>query len=218
MGASRRTSRRSGRTSVSPAPPPPTNAGLTFPAEILTPAEAKALVLAPSGRAPTGLRNRALIAILYGAGLRLTEALALKPSDVDLDGGTVRILHGKNDKPRTTAIRDGALGHIARWIDRRRELKIRGRILFCTLDGGDLGPRYVRAMITRAADRAGIDKRVHPHGLRHCYAVELERAGIPVATIQQMLGHSHLNTTATYLSRISPTDRLAAVRKLEPIL
>jgi site-specific recombinase XerD len=197
---------------------PPTNKGLTFPVEILTAAEARALVHAPSGRAPTGIRNRALIAVMYGGGLRLAEALALKPSDVDPDGGTVRVLHGKNDRPRTAAIRDGALGHVARWIDRRRELKIRGRILFCKLDGEELNPRYVRAMVSRAATRAGIEKRVHPHGLRHCYAVELERAGVPVATIQQMLGHAHLNTTAIYLSGISPTDRIAAVRNLEPVL
>lgn len=198
--------------------PPPTNAGRRFPSEILTQPEARALLYAPSSRAPTGLRNRALMAVMYGAGLRLAEALALKPSDVDHDSGHIRVLHGKGDKARTVAIREGALGHVTRWADKRRDLRIRGRVLLCTLDGKPLAQRYVRAMLNRAAQRAGIDKRVHPHGLRHAYAAELLQAGVPVTTIQQMLGHAHLNTTAIYLNHISPSAHLDLIRKLEPIL
>lgn len=195
------------------APPPPTNAGRTFPAEILTPAEARALVLASSSRAPTGLRNRALIAVMYGAGLRLAEALALKPSDVNYDAAEIRILHGKGDKARTAGIDDGALGHVARWADKRRDLRIRGRVLLCTLDGKPLSQRYVRAMMTRCAHRAGIDKRVHPHGLRHTHAAELEQTGFTSSEIQQQLGHASLNTTAVYLNHISPSARTAKIRK-----
>lgn len=192
--------------------PPPTNKGQKFPAEILTAAEARALVYAPSGRAPTGIRNRALIAAMYGAGLRLAEALALKPADVNYDAGEIRVLHGKGDKSRTVGIDDGALGHVARWAERRQALGIRGRVLLCKLDGGALDPRYVRAMLERAATQAGIDKRVHPHGLRHTHAVELEQGGFTASEIQQQLGHGSLNTTAIYLNHISPSARVAKVR------
>lgn len=191
---------------------PPTNAGQKFPAEILTATEARALLHAPSGRAPTGLRNRALIAVMYGAGLRLAEALALKPSDINQDAGEIRVLHGKGNKSRTCGIDDGTLGHVARWADRRTALGIRGRVLLCKLDGGELNPRYVRAMMERAARRAGIDKRVHPHGLRHTHAVELEQAGFTVSEIQEQLGHGSLATTAIYLKHHSPSARVAKIK------
>lgn len=192
-------------------PPPPTNKGLRFPPEILTPEEARALLYAPSGRAPTGIRNRALITVMYGAGLRLAEALALKPADVNLDACEIRVLHGKGDKARTAGIDKGAVVHLARWIDRRRTLGIRSRVLLCRLDGGPLDPRYVRAMLRRAATKAGIDKRVHPHGLRHTHAAELEREGFTATEIQHQLGHSSLHTTAGYLNHISPSARVAKV-------
>lgn len=192
---------------------PPTNRGRKFPAEVLTPEQARALVYAPSSRAPTGLRNRALIAVMYGAGLRLAEALALKPSDLDYDKGLVRVLHGKGDKARTVGIDEGAIGHVARWSDRRKGLGVKGRVLFCTLDGGPLAPRYVRAMLQRCADRAGIDKRVHPHGLRHTHAAELEQSGFTVSEIQHQLGHTSLNTTAVYLNHVSPSARVSKIHQ-----
>ncbi|MGC2652290.1 MAG: tyrosine-type recombinase/integrase [Mycobacterium sp.] len=192
---------------------PPTHRGMTFPAEILNPDEARRLLLAPSKRAPTGVRNRALIAVMYGAGLRVAETLALKPSDVDTDAASIRILHGKGDKARLAGIDEGALLHVARWIDTRRGLGIKGRVLFCTLNGTALSPRYVRAMLKRMADRVVIDKRVHPHGLRHTHAAELERDGLAVSAIQQQLGHRNLSTTAIYLNHISPTARIATIRE-----
>lgn len=195
-----------------PAPAPPTNAGQKFPPEILTPEEARTLLYTASTRAPTGLRNRGLIAVMYGAGLRLAEALALKPADVNHTVGEIRVLHGKGDKSRTVGIDDGALGHVVRWMDKRRALGIRGRVLFCTLDGGPVDPRYVRQMLQRYAERAGIEKRVHPHGLRHTHAAELEQNGFTSTEIQQQLGHSSLNTTAVYLNHISPSARVAKIR------
>jgi site-specific recombinase XerD len=198
--------------------PPPTNADIKFPPEILTAAEAKALLYTPSNRAPTGIRNRAAIALMYGAGLRLSEALALKPSDVNLDDATIRVLHGKGDEDRFAVIDDGALLHVARWIDTRRALKVKGRVLLCTLSGGPLSPRYVRAMLSRAAGKVGIEKRVHPHGLRHTHAVELERDGLTVTEIQNQLGHKHLNTTAVYLNHISPSVRIAKIRNRRSVL
>lgn len=198
-------------------PQPPTNAGIKRPVEILSATEVRALLYAPSSRAPTGLRNRALMAVMYGAGLRLAEALALKPSDINYDEGEVRVLCGKGQKDRNAGIDDGALGHVVRWVDRRKALGIRGRVLLCRLDGGPLDPRYVRAMMRRSAERAGIDKRVHPHGLRHTHAVELEQAGFTVSEIQDQLGHGSLNTTSIYLKHMSPSVRIAKIknRRLE---
>lgn len=199
-------------------PAPPTNAGKRFQPEVLTEDEARRLLHAPSGRAPTGQRNRALIAVMYGAGLRISEALALKPSDIDPERGEVRVLRGKGEKARTVGIDDGALWHVTRWIDTRKAMGIRGRVLMCTLEGGPLQPRYVRAMLARAAERAGVDKRVHPHGLRHTHAAELERGQHTVSEIQQQLGHTSLHTTATYLNHISPSERVAKIKARRSVL
>jgi site-specific recombinase XerD len=157
------------------------------------------------------MRNRALLAVLYGAGLRIGEALALKVSDIDVENGSIRILHGKGDTARFAGIDAGSLIHIVRWIEVRRARGIKTRHLFCTLNGDALQSSYVRPMIKRMALRAGIDKRVHPHALRHTHAVELEAGGFTVSEIQQQLGHVSLQTTQVYLNHIAPSKRIAKV-------
>lgn len=181
--------------------------------EILTPDEVKLLIKACSNRAPTGIRNRALIVVMYRGGLRVDEALSLFPKDLDLDEGTITILHGKGDRRRVVGIEPGALGIIARWLDRRRDLGLNGRRrLFCTLQGKPVSDRYVRAMMKRMADRTRIEKRVHPHALRHARAAELERAGVRVSVIQRILGHSSLATTQVYLNHLFPSEVIEAMR------
>ena len=149
---------------------PPPNKGHKYPAEPLTAEEVSLLLRGCSLRAPTGIRNRALIAVMYRAGLRVSEALALRPADVNTADGTLRVLHGKGDKARTVGLDSGALDAVARWADRRREYGFRNGPLFCTLDGGPLSAGYVRDMLKRQRAKAGIEKRVHPHGLRHTHA------------------------------------------------
>lgn len=194
------------------------HAGQTFPAEILTADEARKLLYSPSSRAPTGLRNRALIAVMYGAGLRVSEVLALKPSDVNVDDASIRVLHGKGNKARTVGIDQGALLHVVRWMDARTARGIRGRVLFCTLAGTPVCARYVRAMVKRTAERADIDKRVHPHGLRHTHTVELDVAGLRPIEIMHQLGHSSLDTTARYLDHISPGQRIEKIKLRRAVL
>jgi site-specific recombinase XerD len=183
---------------------PGANRGRKYPPEVLTPDEVRALISAASNRAPTGIRNRALIVVLYRCGLRLAEALALAPKDVDLAAGTLRVLHGKGDKARTVGIDPEGGAVLERWVERRKKLGIRSRVLFCTLEGKPLKPQYVRAMLPRLAERAGIEKRVHPHGLRHTHAAELAREGVPVNEIQMQLGHGSLATTDRYVRHLEP--------------
>lgn len=190
------------------------NRGKTYPVEVLSPDEAKALIEECSNRAPTGIRNRALIAVMYRAGLRLGEALALKRKDVDESSGSVTILHGKGDRRRAVGLDPGAMAMVMRWVDVRNQRGISGRApLFCTLEGRPLKPSYVRTLLPRLAARAGIDKRVHPHGLRHTHAFELMMEGVPVPIIQRQLGHASLATTDRYLSHIAPSDVIAAMQE-----
>jgi len=117
----------------------------------------KALIRACSNRAPTGIRNRALITVLYRGGLRLSEALALHPKDVNPGLGTVRVLHGKGDRRRTVGLDPGAMAMVERWMEQRRDLGVGRRApLFCTLSGEVLQPSYVRTLLPRLAERAGL--------------------------------------------------------------
>jgi site-specific recombinase XerD len=110
-----------------------------FPAEPLGLADVEALRAACSRRAPTGIRNRALLALLFRSGLRISEALALFPKDLDAVGGLVRVLHGKGDKARTAPLPSDAAEAVDRWLDCRKRLKLTGRHpLFCTLNGAPL--------------------------------------------------------------------------------
>ena len=182
----------------------------------MTEDEVRALIRACSNRAPTGIRNRALVTVMYRGGLRLGETLALKPKDIDPDRGTITVLHGKGDRRRTVGVDPGAMAIIMRWVERRSGLGINGRAkLFCTLQGQPLKPSYVRTMLVRVAEKVGIEKRVHPHGLRHTHSYELMMEGVPVPVIQQQLGHASLATTDRYLRHIAPKDVVEVMRQRE---
>jgi len=183
------------------------------PPEVLSEAEAIVLLKACSTRAPTGVRNRALIAVLWRCGLRISEALALELRDVDLQAGTVRVRHGKGDRSRTVGLDEQTTAMLARWIDRRRKLGPGARApIFCTLQGGRIDSSYVRRMLPRLAAKAGIDRRVHAHGLRHTYAAELAREGTAINVIRDALGHTSLAVTDRYLRDVAPTHVIDTMR------
>lgn len=108
------------------------NKGLDLPAEVLTPAEVDAIIGQCSARAATGIRNRALLTLLYRSGLRVSEALSLKPSDVNVDARTIRVLNGKGGKTTTRSFHPTATDSLARWLDTRKQLGLRNGPLFCT--------------------------------------------------------------------------------------
>ncbi|MCR9165973.1 MAG: tyrosine-type recombinase/integrase [Nannocystaceae bacterium] len=184
--------------------PHPTR-GKLMPPEVFTEDEVRALIAACSTRGITGHRNRALLAVLWRTGVRISEALELRPHDVDFKNGTVRVRLGKGLKPRTTVLSDlDALPLVERWLEERRKLQTvgEGAPLLCTLKGTPTDPSYARHLLPRLAKRAGLERRVHPHGLRHTHAADLALAGVPVLAIQQQLGHHSLTTTETYLRRV----------------
>lgn len=191
------------------------NKGKKFPAEVLTEDEVESLVKACSNRAPTGIRNRALLILLHRSGLRIAEALALRPKDMDPKAGAVRVLSGKGRKARTVGMDAEAFAAVDRWLDAKRRRKISDRSpIFCSLAGKPLFTAYVRALLPRLAKRAGIAKRVHAHGLRHTHAARLAAGNVPINIISRQLGHSNIGTTSRYIDHIAPGDVIAAVRSL----
>lgn len=194
----------------------PGNKGKRYAADPLTPEEVQLLIAGCSRSSATGLRNRALIVVLWRSGLRISEALALLPGDIDHDAHTVLVRHGKGDKMRRVGIDARALVYVREWEAARRKLGVTAyEPLFCTINqtvrGGPVRSPYVRMLLKRLAVEAGITKRVHPHGLRHSLACDLSREKVPLALIQRQLGHNNPGTTGIYLQGISNHEVVEAM-------
>jgi integrase/recombinase XerD len=166
----------------------------------LSPSEAERLVEAAAGTAPRALRDRALAELLYGAGLRVTEAVSLERGAVDLDGRLVRCV-GKGGKERVVPIGRPAAEALRRYLARGRPyLDRRHRPeLFLNAQGGPLTRAGAFLVLRRLAARAGLEpERVHPHLLRHSFATHLLEGGADLRTVQELLGHADLATTELY--------------------
>jgi site-specific recombinase XerD len=134
------------------------------------------------------------------------------------------VREGKGRKARVVATDSEALAHLRAWMEVRRRHGIDGRsLIFCSVADGSTGQcvrkagrpldtSYVRRLLPKLAEHAGIDKRVHAQGLRHSHATELVGAGVPPHIITGQLGHSSTATTDTYLAKIAPAERIAALR------
>lgn len=176
--------------------------------EILEPAEVTLLLNECDPSKPSGVRDRALLVVLYRAGLRISEALDLMPKDVSVKESTLRILHGKGDKARLVALDPRAMQELNTW---RKLWPQYGRAespVFCTLAGGKLDRRNVWEKIKALAAAAGIQKRVHPHGLRHVCFFQMINEGVPIHMIQQIAGHGNVSTTQIYISHLNPKRSL----------
>lgn len=189
--------------------------GRTFPVEVLTPAEVRALMSACSRRGACGARDRAMIATMFRAGLRVGELTSLSPKDIDLATGEVHVLHAKGGKHRVVAVDQETCALIELWLVRRAEHRVPSRApLFCTLTGYTLSRVQITQKLKQLARTAGIEKRVHPHSLRHSFSAAAMHNGMLVPLIQRALGHSSLATTARYLDHIAPADVVRAMREV----
>jgi integrase/recombinase XerC len=166
----------------------------------LTVDEVFALLDRIPGDAFAGARDRAILELLYAAGLRVGELAALDLEDLDLAGGLVRVL-GKGRKERIVPFGSKAAAAIRRWLDlsapARREGS-RGEALFLNVRGGRLTDRSVRRILDRRLQEAALQARVSPHALRHSFATHLLGAGADLRAIQELLGHASLSTTQRY--------------------
>jgi integrase/recombinase XerD len=166
----------------------------------LSPGEAERLIEAAAGTAPRTLRDRALVELLYGAGLRVSEAVGLERASVDLDNRFVRAI-GKGDKERLVPIGRQAADALNRYLARGRpHLDRRHRPeLFLNAQGGALTRAGAFLILRKLATKAGLEpERVHPHLLRHSFATHLLEGGADLRSVQEMLGHADLATTEIY--------------------
>jgi integrase/recombinase XerD len=166
----------------------------------LSPGEAERLIDAASGTSPRALRDCALVELLYGAGLRVSEAVSLDRAGVDLDERLVRTF-GKGDKERVVPVGRSAVEALRRYLARGRphlDRKHRPE-LFLNAQGGALTRAGAFLILRRLAAKAGLEpERVHPHLLRHSFATHLLEGGADLRSVQEMLGHADLSTTELY--------------------
>ena len=166
----------------------------------LSPAEAQRLIDAAAGSTPCALRDRALVELLYGAGLRVSEAVGLEKTGIDLEQRLVRCT-GKGNKERVVPVGRHAvealrryLAHGRPYLDRRHRPE-----LFLNAQGGALTRAGAFLILRKLAASAGLEpERVHPHLLRHSFATHLLEGGADLRSVQEMLGHADLSTTERY--------------------
>jgi len=210
--------------------------------DALTEEELESLLAAIETRSPTGGRNLALLTAMADTGLRIGEALALQTRDLVTDGGqivAVKVRNGKGGKAANVTVGQRAAVRLARWLEAREKLGIGGGPVFCTISKGSrargratsegfaegteivelrpgkaISDRYVRQVVTRLAERAGLEGRVTPHTLRHTFATHLLRKEGSLKIVQQALRHKDVSTTARVYSHLTDDDVAEAVRGL----
>ncbi len=165
---------------------------------VLTEDEQERLLEQANPRYPTGERNQTMLRLMLKTGLRLAEVTALKWRDIDLTTGKLMVRQGKGAKDRTLWVAEGDIDRLRSWRARQATACGTCEHVFTTLEGKPLGHRYVQRMVKRYAAKAGIDKNISPHTLRHSFATDLYRETSKIRLVQKVLGHSDLSTTMIY--------------------
>jgi hypothetical protein len=188
------------------------NKGMRYPADPAT-IEEIVTVMRSAGDGVHGRRLRGLIVVLWRAGLRLCEALALAEADLDARRGSLLVRRGKGGRRREVGMDDWAWEQLAPWLDVRVELPVGQQ--FCVVNGPTRGRPWAaaaaRTELRRVAREAGVRRRFAPHQLRHAHAVEMAREGVPLIVIQRQLGHTNLGITSIYLQGIDNTEIIDTV-------
>jgi integrase/recombinase XerD len=185
--------------------------------EVLTSAEVERILKVPDTATPLGLRDRAVLELLYGAGLRIGEQLALDLDDIQ--GDLVHVRRGKGGKARAVPMGTAAAAWIDRYLQRARPLLLHvdrpTEAIFLAKTGRRLSHQLAERMVSSAARAAGVTRRVTPHTLRHTFATEMVRQGIDVVTLARMMGHASVTTTQVY-TRVVPRDLKKTHRATHP--
>lgn len=179
--------------------------------DTLDPEAVERLIVAPDESTATGLRDRALLELLYASGLRISEALGLDLEDLSAEGAYVRVV-GKGDRERLVPVGEPALEALRRYLAETRPGQAReghtptarGGPLFVSARGRRLSRQAAWEVVRSAARRAGLVAHVSPHTLRHSFATHLLEGGADLRVVQELLGHASINTTQLYTHLTGP--------------
>jgi len=163
----------------------------------LTLKEVERLLNAPCGDGLLVIRDRAVLEVLYGAGIRISELVGLNVSDLNLREGWIRVL-GKGSRERMVPLGRKACQCIRRYLRRRGAKEVEERFVFCNRYGGRISRQACWKAVKKYARMAGIDKEISPHTLRHSFATHLLSRDADLRSVQELLGHSNISTTQIY--------------------
>jgi integrase/recombinase XerD len=158
------------------------------------------LIEAPDNAKPTGLRDHAMLDLLYATGLRVSELIKLRVADLDEYGGVLRVI-GKGNKQRLVPVGKAALGSVEEYRAQQREQLLGGRVspfLFVTARGTAMTRQGFWKLLRGHGKQAGIFRSLSPHVLRHTFATHLLEGGADLRSVQTMLGHADIGTTQIY--------------------
>lgn len=165
--------------------------------DVLTTDEIDRLIASIEVDTVKGRRDRAIVEVLYSCGLRVSELITLRVSDLFFGEGYIRVI-GKGDKQRLVPISDLARERISLYLDERKAAKSNEEVLFLNNRGKQLTRVMIFTILRQAALRAGIDKKISPHTLRHSFATHLLEGGAGIRQVQELLGHESILTTEIY--------------------
>jgi len=172
------------------------------------------LIAAADGEGRMAVRDRALLELMYGAGVRVSEAAALDVAQCDLEQMSL-VVRGKGNKERVVVIGEPARDALENYLRSGRRGARSSGPLFLNRDGGRLSQRAIQLIVRKRALEAGIDARVHPHLLRHTFATHLLDGGAELRVVQELMGHASANTTQIYLHVTEERQRSEMERSLE---
>jgi integrase/recombinase XerD len=191
-----------------------------LPPAVLSVKQVKQLLAAPDVATPLGLRDRALLEVLYATGVRVGELEQALAADVDCPGRTLTIRHGKGARERVVPLGETAAQWVERYLTDARpvlaKLRPYERALFLVRTGRPLLQFQIRGILRLYQHRCHLRKAVTPHALRHACATHLLQAGADIRLIQELLGHARLDSTAIY-TRVAPMDLKTVHARFHPM-
>ena len=175
---------------------------------VLEPEEAHKLLSIPNKRYPTGLRNKAVLTLMLNMGLRVSEVVNLKPSDINLTNNKLRVVNGKGGVDRDLTIPENTSYILMEWKKIKPKnsqyyfstIKERSDGKFASKKGKKISVRYIQEMVGRIAKKAGIGKNIKPHTLRHTFGTFFYRQTKDIETLRKILGHADISTTQIYVT------------------
>lgn len=190
--------------------------GMQLP-DVLSVADVETLINTPDRDKPEGLRDAAMLELIYGAGLRVSELIHLEMTGINLEAGFVRVF-GKGSKERVVPVGRMAMAVIQDYLDRSRPLLLKNRssaYLFVTRRGSAMTRQGFWNLIGRYGRLANLNKKITPHSLRHSFATHLLEGGADLRAVQMMLGHADISTTQIY-THVAHRQLVAAHKKYHP--
>jgi len=176
--------------------------------------EMEALLNAPDLSKESGKRDKAILELIYGSGLRISELVAINCGDIDFNAGFLRVI-GKGRKERIVPVGEYAITAVKEYMSARELPCVKGEALFLNSRKGRLSDRYIRKLIDKYTEQAAIRQHLSPHALRHSFATHMLENGADLRTVQELLGHSSLSTTQIY-THVTSRHMLEVYNKTHP--